>query len=149
MPARRVVDQIAPAGPDQPHAFCRRKISNPRRFDRPEWLHPAPRVVTRNVTRFPCVVERSFQYRQNSICSGAALARAIGGLVGLAMVRFVPGLGTGECQLAGKAAVPVLDFLRCQLADRYGAERRKDMRLGGSSGVINCPRELRIPSNNP
>ena len=54
---------------------------------------------------------------------GAALAHAIGALVGFAVVWLTAGLGAGERPLDGNASVPILDFLCRQLANQGGAER--------------------------
>ena len=68
-----------------------------------------PSVVARDMPRFPGVVERRFQYGENTIGGGLAFANAVGALVGLAVVWLAAGLGAGKRWLFGKAVVPVLD----------------------------------------
>ena len=48
------------------------------------WLDATPRVITRDVPRFPRVVQRRFQDRQNSVSGGAPLANTVRALVGRA-----------------------------------------------------------------
>jgi hypothetical protein len=124
------------AGVDQPHAFGLGEVAHAGRFDGPERFHATPGVVARDVAGFPSVVERRFQNRQNSVRGGAAFANAIRALVGLAVVRLAARLGTCERRLRGKAAVPVLDPLCCQLADQRRTERRQDVGLGDPTGLI-------------
>jgi hypothetical protein len=88
------------------------------------------------MSRFPRVIERRFQHRQNSIGRRSTFANAISGPIRFPMVWPATGLAASEGGLLGKTLMPVLDPPCGQLADLKRAEWRQDVGLGGSTCVV-------------